>query len=49
LRVCRVTGEGVRVVSVDNGMLVDMGFRYRYGVEDTLDCSVECAKRLRDL
>ncbi|XP_062188639.1 NADPH HC-toxin reductase 1-like [Phragmites australis] len=43
-----VTGEGVRV-KADTNRLEDLGFRYRYGVEETLDCSVECAKRLGEL
>lgn len=42
---CRVTGEGVRVRG-DTTKLEDLGFRYRYGVEETMDGSVECAKRL---
>lgn len=45
---CRVTGEGVRVPG-DTSKLGKMGFRYKYGVEETLDCSVKCAKRLGDL
>ena len=45
---CRVAGEGVRVQGNTN-KLVELGFRYRYGVEETLDCSVECAKRLGEL
>jgi len=45
---CRVTGEGVRV-RADTSKLEDLGFRYRYGVEETLDGSVECAKRLGEL
>lgn len=44
----RVTGEGVRV-PVDTSKLVDLGFRYRYGAEETLDLTVACAKRLGDL
>ncbi len=44
----RVIGEGVRV-QADTKKLVDLGFKYKYGVEETLDCSVECAKRLGEL
>ncbi|RLN35055.1 anthocyanidin reductase-like [Panicum miliaceum] len=44
----QVTGEGVRVRG-DTRKLEDLGFRYRYGVEETVDCSVECAKRLGEL
>ncbi|XP_004959813.1 putative anthocyanidin reductase [Setaria italica] len=44
----QVTGEGVRV-RADTSKLEDLGFRYRYGVEETLDASVECAKRLGEL
>ncbi|KAF8668660.1 hypothetical protein HU200_051839 [Digitaria exilis] len=45
IRLEQVTGEGVRV-RADTTKLEDLGFRYRYGVEETIDCSVECAKRL---
>lgn len=45
---CRVAGEGVRVQS-DTNNLVELGFRFRYGVEETMDCSVECAKRMGEL
>ncbi|OEL35479.1 Anthocyanidin reductase [Dichanthelium oligosanthes] len=44
----QVTGDGVRV-RADTTKLEDLGFRNRYGVEETLDCSVECAKRLGEL
>lgn len=44
----RVIGEGVRV-QADTNKLVDLGFKYRYGVEETLDSSVDCAKRLGEL
>jgi len=44
----RVTGEGVRIVP-NTSKLEDLGFRFKYGVEETLDCSVECAKRLGEL
>jgi hypothetical protein len=43
-----VVGEGVRVQGNTN-KLGKLGFRYRYGVEETLDRSVECAKRLGEL
>ncbi|TVU38080.1 hypothetical protein EJB05_11430 [Eragrostis curvula] len=48
IRLKDVTGEGVRV-PVDTSKLVDLGFMYKFGVEETLDCSVECAKRLGEL
>jgi len=48
IRLQQVTGEGVRV-RADTSKLEDLGFRYRYGVEETLDGSVECAKRLGEL
>lgn len=41
----RVVGKDVRV-QADTNKLVDLGFKYKYGVEETLICSVECAKRL---
>ena len=44
----RVIGKGVRV-QADTKKLVDLGFKYKYGVEETLDCSVKCAKRLGEL
>ncbi|KAF7007669.1 hypothetical protein CFC21_022585 [Triticum aestivum] len=44
----KVAGEGVRVKG-DSTKLVDLGFRFKYGVEETLDCSVECAKRMGEL
>ncbi|KAM3214239.1 hypothetical protein ACQJBY_066599 [Aegilops geniculata] len=44
----KVAGEGVRVKG-DSSKLVDLGFRFKYGVEETLDCSVECAKRMGEL
>ncbi|KAL6657640.1 hypothetical protein ACP70R_005420 [Stipagrostis hirtigluma subsp. patula] len=40
-----VVGVGVRVQPATS-KLVDMGFRYRFGAEEVLDGSVECAKRL---
>ncbi|TVU38081.1 hypothetical protein EJB05_11431, partial [Eragrostis curvula] len=40
-----VAGEGVRV-QAGTSKLVDLGFKYRYGAEEVLDGSVECAKRL---
>uniref|UniRef100_A0A0A9CMF4 NAD-dependent epimerase/dehydratase domain-containing protein n=1 Tax=Arundo donax TaxID=35708 RepID=A0A0A9CMF4_ARUDO len=40
-----VAGEGVRV-QANISKLVDLGFKYRYGAEEVLDGSVECAKRL---
>ncbi|KAL6657641.1 hypothetical protein ACP70R_005421 [Stipagrostis hirtigluma subsp. patula] len=48
IKLKEVTGEGVRV-KADTSKLEDLGFRYRYGVEETLDLSVECAKRLGEL
>ncbi|KAK3127618.1 hypothetical protein QOZ80_7AG0575850 [Eleusine coracana subsp. coracana] len=48
IRLKQVTGEGVRV-PCNTSKLVDLGFRYKYGVEETLDCSLECAKRLGGL
>ncbi|TVU19838.1 hypothetical protein EJB05_36013, partial [Eragrostis curvula] len=48
IRLEDVTGEGVRV-PVDTSKLVELGFRYKFGVDETLDCSVECAKRLGEL
>uniref|UniRef100_A0A0E0QAS5 NAD-dependent epimerase/dehydratase domain-containing protein n=1 Tax=Oryza rufipogon TaxID=4529 RepID=A0A0E0QAS5_ORYRU len=41
----KVVGEGVRV-GADTNKLTDLGFRYKYGVEETLEGSVECAKRM---
>jgi hypothetical protein len=43
-----VTGEGVRI-QPSTSKLEYLGFRFKYGVEETLDCSVECAKRLGEL
>ncbi|KAI4999120.1 hypothetical protein ZWY2020_059873 [Hordeum vulgare] len=43
-----VAGEGVRVPG-DSSKLVKLGFRFKYSVEETLDCSVECAKRMGEL
>uniref|UniRef100_A0A0E0LMZ2 NAD-dependent epimerase/dehydratase domain-containing protein n=1 Tax=Oryza punctata TaxID=4537 RepID=A0A0E0LMZ2_ORYPU len=43
-----VIGEEVRV-QADTNKLVDLGFNYRYGIEETLNSSVECAKRLGKL
>ncbi|KAG8099436.1 hypothetical protein GUJ93_ZPchr0013g33779 [Zizania palustris] len=48
IKLKEVTGEGVRV-QADTNKLADLGFEFRYGVEETLDCSVECAKRLGKL
>ncbi|KAF0907195.1 hypothetical protein E2562_015704 [Oryza meyeriana var. granulata] len=45
IKLQEVVGEGVRV-QTDTNKLVDLGFKYRYGVEETLDGSAECAKRL---
>lgn len=33
-------------VGADTNKLTDLGFRYKYGVEETLEGSVECAKRM---
>lgn len=41
----RVVGKDVRV-QADTNKLVDLGFKYKYAVDETLSCSVECAKRL---
>ncbi|XP_072979184.1 NADPH HC-toxin reductase 1-like isoform X2 [Typha angustifolia] len=43
-----VVGEGVGVQS-STQKLVDLGFKYRYGVEEIIDESVECSKRLGGL
>ncbi|VAI26056.1 unnamed protein product [Triticum turgidum subsp. durum] len=43
-----LAGEGVRVPG-DSSKLVELGFRFKYSVEETLDCSVECAKRMGEL
>jgi hypothetical protein len=40
-----VVGEGVRV-KVDTNKLVDLGFKYKYEVDETLDHSVEYTKRM---
>ncbi|KAL6841702.1 hypothetical protein ACP4OV_028214 [Aristida adscensionis] len=40
-----VVGEGVRV-EAGTSKLQDLGFKYRFGVEEVLDGSVECSKRL---
>ncbi|KAG8079840.1 hypothetical protein GUJ93_ZPchr0007g4637 [Zizania palustris] len=45
MKLKEITGQGVRV-QADTNKLVDLGFKFRYGVEETLDCSVECAKKL---
>ncbi|CAN6168700.1 unnamed protein product [Urochloa humidicola] len=45
LRIAEVAGEGVRVQG-DTSKLLDLGFRYKYGVEEVLEGSIECAKRL---
>ncbi|XP_073110635.1 NADPH HC-toxin reductase 1 isoform X2 [Elaeis guineensis] len=44
----RVEGEGQSIQSKTR-KLVDMGFKYGFGVEQILDDSVECAKRLGEL
>lgn len=48
IQLTQVTGEGVRI-QPNTSKLEDLGFRFKYGVEETLDCSVECAKRLGEL
>jgi nucleoside-diphosphate-sugar epimerase len=48
IKLKEVIGEGV-TVQADTKKLVDLGFKYKYGVEETLDCSVKCAKRLGEL
>ncbi|XP_002463149.2 putative anthocyanidin reductase [Sorghum bicolor] len=48
IKLTEVTGEGIRIVP-NTSKLEDLGFRFKYGVEETLDCSVECAKRLGEL
>ncbi|XP_006657922.2 putative anthocyanidin reductase [Oryza brachyantha] len=48
IKLKEITGEGVRV-QADTNKLVDLGFKYKYGVNETLDSSVECAKRLGEL
>uniref|UniRef100_A0A0D9X168 NAD-dependent epimerase/dehydratase domain-containing protein n=1 Tax=Leersia perrieri TaxID=77586 RepID=A0A0D9X168_9ORYZ len=48
IKLKEVVGEGVRV-QADTKKLEDLGFKFRYGVEETLDASVECAKRLGEL
>ncbi|KAJ1291762.1 hypothetical protein BS78_02G341200 [Paspalum vaginatum] len=48
IQLTEVAGEGVRI-RADTRKLEDLGFRFKYGVEETLDCSVECAKRLGEL
>jgi len=48
IQLTEVTGEGVRIVP-NTSKLQDLGFKFKYGVEETLDCSVECAKRLGEL
>ncbi|KAG8079839.1 hypothetical protein GUJ93_ZPchr0007g4654 [Zizania palustris] len=45
MKLKQVEGEGVRV-KADTSKLVDLGFKYKYSVEETLDGSVECAKKL---
>uniref|UniRef100_A0A0E0EE04 NAD-dependent epimerase/dehydratase domain-containing protein n=1 Tax=Oryza meridionalis TaxID=40149 RepID=A0A0E0EE04_9ORYZ len=45
IKLREVVGEGVRV-GADTNKLTDLGFRYKYGVEETLEGSVECAKRM---
>jgi hypothetical protein len=41
----RVPGEGVRVQAATS-KLEDLGFKFRYGAEEVLDATVECATRL---
>ncbi|WVZ66617.1 hypothetical protein U9M48_015808 [Paspalum notatum var. saurae] len=48
IQLTEVAGEGVRI-RADSRKLEDLGFRFKYGVEETLDYSVECAKRLGEL
>ncbi|KAF0907193.1 hypothetical protein E2562_015702 [Oryza meyeriana var. granulata] len=48
IKLKEVVGEGVRV-QADTNKLEELGFKYMYGVEETLDSSVECAKRLGEL
>uniref|UniRef100_A0A0E0LMY9 NAD-dependent epimerase/dehydratase domain-containing protein n=1 Tax=Oryza punctata TaxID=4537 RepID=A0A0E0LMY9_ORYPU len=48
IKLKEVIGEEVRV-QADTNKLVDLGFNYRYGIEETLNSSVECAKRLGKL
>jgi len=43
-----VEGEGKRVKGCSQ-KLVDLGFKYKFGVEETLSASVECTKRLGGL
>ncbi|XP_078169793.1 NADPH HC-toxin reductase 1-like [Carex rostrata] len=43
-----VEGEGKRVKGCSQ-KLVDLGFKYKFSVEETLNASVECAKRLGGL
>ncbi|EAZ40562.1 hypothetical protein OsJ_25018 [Oryza sativa Japonica Group] len=45
LRFTMVIGKDVRV-KADTNKLGDLGFKYKFTVEETLDSSVECAKRL---
>uniref|UniRef100_A0A0D9X139 NAD-dependent epimerase/dehydratase domain-containing protein n=1 Tax=Leersia perrieri TaxID=77586 RepID=A0A0D9X139_9ORYZ len=45
IKLREVVGEDVRV-QADTNKLADLGFMFKYGVEETLEGSVECAKRL---
>uniref|UniRef100_A0A0E0AMB9 NAD-dependent epimerase/dehydratase domain-containing protein n=1 Tax=Oryza glumipatula TaxID=40148 RepID=A0A0E0AMB9_9ORYZ len=45
MKLKEVVGKDVRV-QADTNKLVDLGFKYKYAVDETLSCSVECAKRL---
>ncbi|XP_047062889.1 putative anthocyanidin reductase [Lolium rigidum] len=45
LMIKEVVGEGVRV-QANTKKLVELGFKYKYGVEEVLDGSLECGKRL---
>jgi hypothetical protein len=44
----RVEGEG-QSVKGSSQKLVDLGFKYKFSVEDILTASVECAKRFGGL
>lgn len=45
LKIKEVEGEGQRV-KASSQKLVDLGFKYKFGVDETLSSSVECAKRV---
>uniref|UniRef100_J3MMP9 NAD-dependent epimerase/dehydratase domain-containing protein n=1 Tax=Oryza brachyantha TaxID=4533 RepID=J3MMP9_ORYBR len=45
IKLDEVVDKDVRV-QADTNKLVELGFKYKYGVDETLDASVECAKRL---